>query len=189
MPRPDAPFPGCLGLSPNDICESEDKQSYFILCTGNVFCHGTFESNELLSKLAAKKQIKRGTPIYKIRKDGFCGLESVGAGGEVVTKPIALKSADAFLNVNAACGYVRYGIRKKNGDFLEGFSYEDCEPVEFSDEVSFKAKWRRDVKEILDKQVRISVELNSAVIYSITADAVPYIAQKQKSFADPQADI
>ena len=186
MPRPEAPTPGCVGLSPNDILESADGTEEIILCTGNVICHGSDENTLKYSKIFESKNIKRGTPIYKIRKDGFCGIESVCHGGELVTKPIALKSGEVTLNVNAACGFVRYGIRKRNGEFMEGFSYDDCVPVEFTDTVDFKMQFNeRKLEEISDEQCRISIELNSAIIYSITVDAVPFIRQRQESFTDP----
>ncbi len=190
MQRPAAPNPGCMGLSPNDICESPDGKYYYILCTGAVFCHGSAQSNAEYSKKIKAMNIKRGTPIYKIRKDGFCGLESVGKGGEVIFKPMALKSDEIILNINAACGFVRYGLRKKNGEFLEGFSYDDCIPAEFTDDTAFKAKWKtKSANEIIDKQVRLSVELNSAVLYSVTLDAAPYITERQTSFSNPAAQI
>lgn len=186
MERPAAPQPGCVGLAPHDICESPDGQWYYILCSGYTFIHGTAESNKRLDDALKKRDVRFGNPIYRIRRDGFCGIESVGPGGQVITKPIELLRDDLTFNLRANVGYARFGLMDKSGHFLEGFSYDDCIPFEFADSVCVRPQWKhKTLSEALNRQVRVAVELNSAILHCISGAARPYLVQPQRSFADP----
>ena len=186
MERPEPPSPGCVGLAPHDLCESADGKWYYILCSGYTFIHGTAASNKRLDEALKKRDIRFGNPIYRIRKDGFCGIESVGAGGKVITKPIELLRDDLSFNIRADVGFVRFGLMDKEGNFLEGFSFDDCIPFEFAESVDVRPQWKeRKLCEALGRQVRIAVELNSAILHCISGTARPYLVQPQRSFADP----
>lgn len=186
--RPMAPQPGWAGLAPADMCQSVDGTEYYILVGGYSFVHGTAESNKRLSEKLKEKGLGNfGHLVYKIRKDGFCGLESVGHGAKVVTKSIQLLSDDLTFNVRADCGSARFGLMKPNGQYLDGFSLDDCIPFEFDQGVAVTPEWKeKTLKDAVGERVRIIVELNSAMLHAISATARPYIAQPQVSFADPQ---
>lgn len=184
--RPMPPMPGCTGLSPNDICESADGKWYYILCGGANHVHATEADNARLIEKLAEHDIKGGNLIYRIRRDGFCGIESVSYGGEVITKPIELLKDDLSFNVRANVGFVRFGIMKKDGTFLPGFSYDDCIPFEFDDGLDVKPQWKEhELNEVLGQQVRVAVELNTAILHCIQGTARPHLRQSQKSFAEP----
>ena len=105
----------------------------------------------------------------------------------VVTKNLALLKDDLTFNLRADCGRVRIGIMAPSGQYLEGFSLDDCIPFEFDQGVAVAPKWKEhQLSEVLDRPIRIAVELQGAVLHAISATACPHIAQKQKSFADPQ---
>lgn len=187
MERPMAPQPGWAGLSPQDMCESRDGKYYYLLVGGSMFVHGTAESNKKLHDWLAKQGIRGGQLIYRIRKDGFCGIESVGQGGTVITKGLELMEDDLTFNVRAACGSVRFGLMDKAGKFLDGFSFDDCVPFEFGDDVAVRPEWKtRKLGEVLNQQLRVAVELNGAVLHAMSGTARPHIRQRQKSFADPR---
>ena len=187
MERPLAPMPGWAGLAPVDICESADGQYYYLLCIGYSFIHGSPESNKRLHQLQQERGISSGHLLYRIRKDSFCGLESVAAGGLVYSGLLELLEDDLTFNVRADCGSVRFGICGGRGIFLDGFSLDDCIPFEYSSGTEIVPRWKEhSLKEILGKRVRIVVELNGAILHSISATARPHILQRQKSFNDPQ---
>lgn len=74
-----------------------------------------------------------------------------------------------------------------NGTFLEGFSFDDCIPFELGDELDVKPQWKEHkLSEVLNRQLRIAVELNGAILHCISATARPHIRQQQKSFAEPK---
>lgn len=185
--RPMPPMPGCTGIAPMDICESAEGDSYYILCDGTNRVHATEAVNARLTEKLRQHNVRDGgSLIYRIRKDGFCGIESVGYGGEVITKPIELLKDDLSFNVRANVGFVRFGLMKKDGTFLPGFSYDDCVPFEFDEGLDVKPQWKEhELKEALGQQVRVAVELNTAILHCIEGTARPYIRQPQKSFAEP----
>jgi len=181
--RPAPPNPGCAQLSPIDMCESIDGQSYILNLCGVHFGHGCgMEHFHWLED----NGFRPANLMYKIRKDGFCGLHAVN-DGTVVTKGIALIKDDLSFNVNAACGQVRFGLMENDGTYLDGFSPEDCIPVQLTDSVDVRPQWKtRQLSEVLGRKVRLVVQLRNAELHAITATAQPYIIQRQKSFADPQ---
>lgn len=187
MERPDFPEPGCTGLCPNDMCESADGKYYFIACNGSVCVHGAdMKSGEHLSG-RKERGLHTRTLFYRIRKDGFCGIESVTPGGLVITKALELLDTDLSFNVNASLGSVRFGIMDRFGKFIDGFSLDDCVPFSFEDAVAAKPVWKEhSIGELLGKRIRLAVELNTAVLHCITGTARPSIVQSMKGFADPE---
>lgn len=185
MERPLPPTPGFAGLAAQDMCLSADGKEYYLSCIGYTVAHGVQERNYQLSKLQEGK-IKRGQPIYKIRRDGFCGIEGVGPGGKVITKPLELMADDLRFNIRANGGWVRFGLMEAKGTFLEGFSFDDCIPFEMDDGLDVRPQWKEhQLSEVLNQQVRIAVELNGAILHCISATARPHIRQQQKSFSEP----
>jgi len=185
--RPEAPKPGWAGLGGNDMCESRDGKFYYMVMISYQFVHGTEDSNARLGEILKEKGISSGQCIYRIRKDGFCGIENVGQGGTVITKGIELLKDDLTFNVRADCGSVRFGLMNQSGAYLEGFSLEDCVPFEFDEGVEVRPQWKeKQLSEVLKRQVRVVIELNGAVLHAMSATARPYIWQPQRSFADPQ---
>ena len=76
---------------------------------------------------------------------------------------------------------------KANGQFYDGFSFDDCIPFEYDDSVDVRPRWKEhELKEVLGKQVRVAIELNTAILHCITATARPFVVQPQVSFADPK---
>ena len=183
--RPYPPTPGCMGLSPMDICPSVDGQWYYILCNGSVFTHGSSENNKKMHD-ALNGRVQMGSPIYRIRRDGFCGLEAVGYNARIVTKGIELLKDDLSFNLRAECGWARFAILDQSGEPLPGFSFDDCVPFEFDGGVDVRPVWKeKKLAEALGRKVRIAVELNSCILHAIKATARPFIAQRQAGFGAP----
>ncbi len=184
--RPYPPQAGCAGLAPIDMCESVDGTCYYIMCWGPVIVHDIMKKNKVFHEECEARGINGGNPIYRIRKDGFCGIESVGKGGLIITKGLELIEDDLAFNIRAGCGFVRFGIMNINGKFFQGFSLDDCVPLGFDDDTAHRPKWKKhNIKEVLGKQVRIVVELNTAILHCISATARPFMKQRQCSFACP----
>lgn len=185
--RPEAPCTGWAGLGGNDMCESLDGQYYYMLMFSYQYAHGTAENNKRLGKILKEKGIPGGQAIYRIRKDGFCGIESVAAGGKVVTKTMELLKDDLTFNLRADCGSARFGLMDPRGNYLEGFSLDDCIPFEFAQGVEVRPQWKEhELKEVLDQRLRIVVELNGAVLHAMSMTARPSIVHSQVSFANPR---
>lgn len=185
--RPVPPNPGCASLTAHDMCLSADGKSYFICCAAGVRPHGTQEQNFKRGRELKEHGIEGAKQIYRIRRDGFCGIEGVCYGAKVITKPISMLKDDLSFNINAAAGTVRFGLMHKFGDFLDGFSFDDCIPFEYDDQLDVRPQWKnRQLSEVLGQQVRIAIELNGAILHCISGTARPHMRQAQRSFADPQ---
>lgn len=182
--RPAAPEFGCAQLYLMHLCESADGHDYILSGSGSKVIHGTTESNiQFTEKLGGKAF---GCVFYRVRKDGFCGIEGMGVGAKVITKPLQLEEPVLSINANASCGYIRYGIMRRDGTWLDGFSFDDCDPMEFTDSVDHALTWKNhDLREALGQQIRIAVELNGATLHAMTLAGRPCIRRPQKSFADP----
>lgn len=186
LERPEAPEPGCLGFAPFDLCESADGEYYYLFLSGNVFSHGTEADAAEAIKTIMKHHVHRANVIYRIRKDRFCGIENTCAGGEVITRKIQLLKDDLTFNINASVGTARFGLQNAEGDFLPGFSFDDCIPFTFEDGTAVRPRWKeKNLSEMVGKDFRIAVELNKATLYCISATARPFKMEVQKSFAEP----
>jgi hypothetical protein len=52
--------------------------------------------------------------------------------------------------------------------------------------VDVRPRWKEHtLSEVLEKQLRIAIELNGAILHCISGTARPHVRQAQKSFADP----
>ena len=185
MERPYPPTPGCMGLCPMGLTPSLDGNWYYILCSGAIFPHGTSENNAKMHS-ALKDRVQEGNPIYRIRRDGFCGLEATGYGAKVVTKCLELLAPDLCFNLRSDCGWARFALLTPEGTAIPGFDFDDCVPFEFDNQVAVRPIWKEhSVSEVLGRQLRIAVELNSSILHSIHATARPFIAQRQAGFGAP----
>lgn len=172
--RPMAPTPGWAGLNAMDMCDSLDGQSYYLLMSGSMFVHGTPESNQILHDRLVARGImqQKGQLLYEIRKDGFCGIEAVGKG-TVTTKPLKILKDDLSINVRAECGMVRVGLMDWQGNWLEGFSVDDCIPFEFDESVDLIPQWKEHkLSELIGQGVRIVIELNGAVLHALSLTTI-----------------
>lgn len=187
--RPYAPETGCCGLEPFDITESSNHKEYYFICKGYNYIYGSDTSNAMYQMNNQKKGIKEESVIYHIRKDGFAGIESVGNGGMIITKPLCLVDDSLSFNIRANCGMVRFGIMDVNAKYLEGYSLDDCKPYSYSDGIDVKPSWnQKTLKELIGKRIRIAIELNSAILHCITMNAKPYLDNLQSSLSDPEIE-
>ncbi|NMB96315.1 MAG: hypothetical protein GYA02_06850 [Clostridiaceae bacterium] len=123
--------------------------------------------------------------FYSIRKNGFCGLESCGSDGKIITKAFEMLKPDLTFNKASETGVARIAILDASGKPYEGFSYEDCIPIS-CDSTSILPSWReKNLEELTGKRFRIGVQLNSGILYSISGTFRPYIVYPRKSISDP----
>jgi len=96
--RPSPPLQGCAQTALVDICESFDGTEYILTARGfNV--HHSMAVPEMI-RLQNGRAF--GAAFYKIRKDGFCGIEGMGGGapGLVLTRRLLLLKDDLSVMLN-----------------------------------------------------------------------------------------
>ena len=184
--RPSPPLQGCAQTALVDICESFDGTEYILTARGFNVHH----SRAVPEMIQLQNGRAFGAAFYKIRKDGFCGIEGMGAGapGLVLTRRLLLLEDDLTFNVNASCGIARFGIVKGVGqpsergqqrlqpnssiEFHEGFSFDDCVPFRQSDSVDTAPQWREHkLRELVGKRAYIAVELKCAILHAMSFTA------------------
>ena len=184
--RPIPPLQGCAQTALVDICESLDGTEYILTARGfNV--HHSMAVPEMIK---LQKGRAFGAAFYKIRKDGFCGIEGMAAGapGLVITKKLLLLKDDLTFNVNASCGIARFGIvkyieqpgerdqqqLKQDGSivFRDGFSFDDCVPFAGSDSVAITPRWKEHtLQELVGQRFYVAIELRCAILHAMTFTA------------------
>jgi len=181
--RPPPPAYGCSQLYLFGLMENREKDEYIFYGIGSNILHGPGSYDREM--YAKNNGVHDVTVFASIRKDGFCGLEGIGAGACVVTKPLQLLKDDLTFNVNASTGTVRFGLMDVRGNFIHGFSYDDCVPFS-GDGVRVTPGWKNaGLGSMLGRQVRVAVELNGALLHSINLTARPCIRAPQIGFHDP----
>ena len=102
---------------------------------------------------------------YTLRIDGFASAFAPIGGGEVVTKPLAVKGAGLNLNVSTAGGgSVRVELQYAAGRPIPGFTLEECHLI-FGDSLDREARWRGD-RPLPAGPLRLRFELKDADLYS-----------------------
>ena len=181
--RPQAPENGCWQLTFSSITTSADGKEYILSANGGKNVHGTSANNKkTIDLLGSPKGTKQ---FYKIRKDGFCGIEGISEGSQVITKAVELLSDDITFNINASTGFAKACFMDENGNAYDGFSYDDCIPFHGNDtDVTFHFK-EHGMAELAGRRIRIGVRLDCATLHAISMHARPFIRAIQESFSNP----
>lgn len=105
---------------------------------------------------------------FVYRLDGFVSVHAGSGGGELLTKPVVPSGTGLALNCRAATGgSVRVEVQDANGNPIEGFHLEDCEPLT-GDSVDAMVKWRGNpTLKSLPSGIRVRVVLHDADLFSM----------------------
>ncbi len=111
--------------------------------------------------------------VYRLRRDGFCFLESGGGPGLVGIRPVYWNSGEVELNVASQGGRVRARVTDPMGAPLEGYGFEDCQPFS-GDDTAWTPAWKdgRKLSALSERFLRLEIELDSARLYAIRGDYV-----------------
>lgn len=99
------------------------------------------------------------------RRDGFVALRAESAEGTVETAILNIPNGQLRLNAEAARGRILVEVVDRDGNALEGFSREDCEPYQ-SDDVYGQVHWKHQRLIPIDHPVRIRFILQEALLFS-----------------------
>lgn len=144
-----------LGIAKEPIIEGDEIHWYY---TGCEHTHG---------ELDMEKRVKRlGRATWQ--KDRFIALRAKGEG-MVTTKTLSLPENTTGLevNANAASGTVLAELCNTEGRILDGFSKEECVPLNV-DELRWQVTWKNgNIAKVIDA-VKLRFILKGASIYSFT---------------------
>jgi hypothetical protein len=181
--RPEPPAYGNTQLAFSGMFETRERDAWILVACASRGIHASSKENKRLQELLGGRLLD--VCFYRIRRDGLCGLECCGRKGVIGTKPFELLAGDLTFNVNAPFGWVRFAVTDAEARPYPGFSYDDCVPFT-GDGMEVAPAWKgRSLAELAGKRVRLWAELNTAVVYSLSASIRPYIWGPQVSIGDP----
>lgn len=184
IPRPLPPDYGCSQLELTSIYPSENGKEYIITGTGIRAGHISAKANKAVFDAQQGKSI--ALLFYKIRRDGFVGLENSTAKGEITTQLLQLLKDDLTFNICAPTGFVRFQLCGENHKPIPGFTYDDC--VSFTgDDTEVVPIWKEHrISELVGRRLSIYCEINNGTLFGISATFRPFIYGPQVSFNDPR---
>jgi len=105
---------------------------------------------------------------FVFRVDGFVSLHATQTGGELLTKPLKFSGKGLAINfVTSEDGSIRIGLDDAQGNPIEGFTLDDCQPIR-GDAIRRPVAWKdgSDVSALAGKPVRLRIRLKAADLYS-----------------------
>ena len=113
-------------------------------------------------------RIKEGIFINKSRLDGFISVDLPYGGGWILTPPIKFTGTELELNIDtSAGGLASVEIQDINGNIIDGFSNDECEPIN-GNSTSMKVRFKnnKNLLNLSEKPIRIKVTAYDTKLYS-----------------------
>jgi hypothetical protein len=104
-----------------------------------------------------------------VRKHGFGSVHAGYESGEFVTRPILFSGQTLVVNYStSAIGSLRVELQDEHGRTLEGFAFEDMDPL-YGDEVCGLVQWKdgADPGRLNGQPIRMRFQLRDADLYSL----------------------
>jgi hypothetical protein len=130
------------------------------------------DEKDALKRAGRRKPARtKKSVIHKLRKDGFTYLESNGYFGEFQTSPFTLLDGKLTINADAKIGAVYYEVLGRDVPDDE-YSMENCVPLIVDDQTAFQLQWknRRDLSELVGKEIYIRFKMKGTRFYAIRGD-------------------
>ena len=162
--------PGSGVLYPTALIEEGDELRIYSASTPDL--HHQYAEN-----VAAKQFIRKGQVppsailLHTLRKDGFMYLESKGNWATFISKPLVLLEAKLSMNALGPHGEVFFQLTDLLSEPLEGYRFDDCEPLIEVDELAAPLRWKgRSLEPVTRNIVRLEVKFRHTRIYAIRGD-------------------
>jgi hypothetical protein len=140
-----------LSLANNDPITAGDELRFYY--GGRMYRHGPYNGPD-------KGPEKSGIGFATIKRDRFVALEASFDQGEIVTKPLTLKSSALHLNAKADFGEIVVEVLDANGKRL-------AESKEIRrDDVNIRITWNRDIP-LPSEPVTLRIKLQNARLFAL----------------------
>ena len=100
--------------------------------------------------------------------DGFISVDLPYGGGWILTPPIKFTGTELELNIDtSAGGLASVEIQDINGNIIDGFSNDECEPIN-GNSTSMKVRFKnnKNLLNLSEKPIRIKVTAYDTKLYS-----------------------
>jgi hypothetical protein len=164
LERTGRPGHGCSQIRPCSIVETESEIR--IYSEGHRAEHGREGSAQRRSAEPLGAMI-----VHTLRKDGWIFLRSRGDWARFQTKPFTLFKPRIGANVDARYGEMQFQLTDEKSRPLDGFSFDDCVPLQGIDALDQELLWREgDVRSVTGEVLRLEVKFRNAHVYSFVMD-------------------
>ena len=108
---------------------------------------------------------ERQVGLVKMKRDRYIAREAGAEPGRLATPLVTLEADRMSVNVEPEPGgEVRVRIVDAAGKPIDGFDFEDCQPI-VTDAVAAPVQWKRPLSELKSKPVRLEFSLNLTRLY------------------------
>jgi hypothetical protein len=109
--------------------------------------------------------IDRQIGVVKMQRDRFVARRAGETPGSLVTPLVTIDAESLALNVAGAGGEVRVQIADAAGQPIDGFRFEDCQPIA-ADSLAAPVAWKGKLADLRGRAVRLEFRLRSADLYA-----------------------
>ncbi len=105
--------------------------------------------------------------VATLRRDGFAGMKSEGAGQTLTTEVLKYEGEFLFINADCLTGELRVEILNPKGEVISGYSKEECNPMKV-DQTKYRISWqnKKSLNGLKQDKIRIRFILDHATIYA-----------------------
>ncbi len=109
---------------------------------------------------------ERQIGLVTMKRDRYVAREAGQEEGSLLTPKVKLSGEQLTLNVDAEGGEVLVAVLNEKGAPIEGFDYDDCEPIS-EDSLDAKVKWKKDLANLGDRAVTLGFKMKNANLYAM----------------------
>lgn len=157
------PEHGCAQIRPCSIIDT--GREILIYSEGHRAGHGRENREQRLTEEPLGSLL-----VHRLRRDGWMYLRSRGDWARIQTKPFTLFGPSICANVKAKFGEVLFQISDEKSQPIDGFTFEDCAPIQAADGLDLPLRWkgRSDLSGLENRVLRLEVKFRNAQIYAFS---------------------
>ena len=109
--------------------------------------------------------------LHTLRRDGFMYLESKGNWATFMSMPMVLLKPELSMNALGPHGEVLFQLTDQHGRPVDGYRFEDCEPLIEIDDLAAPLRWKgMSLEPVTDRIVRLEVRFRHTRLYAIRGE-------------------
>jgi hypothetical protein len=112
---------------------------------------------------------ERQIGVVKMERDRYVARTASQQAGQLRTPAVMIDGTRLYLNVDANGGEVRARLIGTDGQTIEGFGFDDCEPIR-ANGLDVPVAWRGSLADISEKTVRIEFRLQRASLFGFRVE-------------------
>ncbi|MCB9770801.1 MAG: hypothetical protein H6752_21570 [Candidatus Omnitrophica bacterium] len=112
---------------------------------------------------------ERQIGLVTMKRDRYVAREAGDEGGALETPKVKISGDRVTLNVDAEGGEVRVAVLDENGEPIDGFDYDDCQPIS-EDALEAPVEWKKDLSSLGDRIVSLGFKMKNAKLYAMNVE-------------------